>query len=196
MDIKLVNCTSDPERQIELAYLACRNRDPWNPNENHSLDLRIKAMWNSHHFSPFEFADATFYITGVSRACSHQFVRHRIASYAEYSLRHGEPLTWIIPSSVFDHIEKQSIIDSFTNYASLLAKGVPKQDARAVLPLATETRFMVKMNFRSWLHFLNMRYNKQAQEEIRQIAHHVHELLKTKAPNVFSEEYKDLWIYV
>ncbi len=201
MEIKLVSYTPDPERCIELSYLACRNLDPWNPKYKKPLVKRIKSMWESGHVSPFEFADATFYITGVSRSCSHQFVRHRLASYEQLSMRSVGPgeLERILPESIqksgsylFHKDAKRAVI----LYEALLEDGIPKEDARFILPIGTETRFMAKMNFRSWLHFLRLRTHPSAQWEIRTIANLILEHLRSIAPNIFNEEYRDKWQYI
>lgn len=202
MKIKLVNYTPDPEKAIELAYLACRNLDPWNPKRDIPLEDRINSMWEIGHISPFEFADATFYITGVSRSCSHQFVRHRLASYAQLSMRHVhiKDLFVQVPTSIattkfFNKFcDIVGIINSF--YEEMVNSKVPKQDARFIVPIGIETRFMVKMNLRSWLHFLRLRTHTSAQWEIREVADEIHKLLKEISPNVFSDKHKDCWKYV
>lgn len=201
MEIKLVSYTPDPEKQIELAYLACRNLDPWNPKYKKPLSKRIRSMWESGHVSPFEFADATFYIKGVSRACSHQFVRHRLASYEQLSMRSVGPgeLERILPDSIVKsgsflwHKDSQRAIHL---YNALMEDGVPKEDARFILPIGTETRFMAKMNFRSWLHFLRLRTHKSAQWEIRTVAEMINIHLRKIAPNIFSNDYRDKWQYI
>jgi len=160
-------------------------------------------MWKTGHISPFEFADATFYITGVSRSCSHQFVRHRLASYAQLSMRYVdiEYLEFIIPPSyyhgerVLDEL-KEKYDSSKAFYRLHLGDNIKKQDARFMIPMGIETRFMVKMNFRSWLHFLRLRTHHSAQWEIRAVADEIHKLLKEIAPNIFSDKYKDCWKYV
>ncbi len=201
MQVKLVSYTPESEKQIELAYLACRNLDPWNPKHKKPSKSRIRSMWESGHVSPFEFADATFYIKGVSRACSHQFVRHRLASYEQLSMRAVGPgeLERILPESIrksgsypFHKNARRAII----LYEALLEDGVPKEDARFILPIGTETRFMAKMNFRSWLHFLRLRTHPSAQWEIRRVAEMILECLRSIAPNIFSEEYRDKWQYI
>ena len=195
MSVRLVSYTPDAERQIELAYLACRNLDPWNPSHKRTTQQRIDAMWKSGHFSPFEFADATFYISGVSRSCSHQFVRHRIASYEQLSMRHvdASQLELIIPKGITDDTVGMYHNNIVYNYKQMIEQGVPKEDARFFLPIGIETRFMVKMNFRSWLHFLRLRTHPTAQWEIHGIAVSIYECLKDIAPNVFDEKYKPLW---
>lgn len=200
MKVEMVSWTQSPERQIELAYIACRNLDPWNPKRKKTRENRIRSMWESGHVSPFEFADATFYITGISRSCSHQFVRHRLASYEQLSMRSVGPdeLEQIVPVSLLSS-EAYLFNDNYKSkvlYHDMIEEGVPKEDARFVLPIATETRFMVKMNFRSWLHFLRLRTHPSAQWEIRQVAEFILEHLRSIAPNIFNEEYRDKWQYI
>ena len=198
MEVSLVHCSEDPERLIELAYLTCRNPNPWKPsNSKRTKEDRINDMWERKHFSPFEFADATFYIKGVSRACSHQFVRHRLASYEQLSMRHAQALGHIVPASIYEHKDAEgTMIDAMGTYIGLLSRGIEKEDARFVLPIGSETRFTAKMNFRSWIHFLHLRTDEQAQWEIRNVADHILQFLRSKAPTVFDMKYKDLWGYV
>jgi len=202
MSVKLVSYTPNPERQIELAYLTCRNLDPWNPIKDKTLEERIDAIWKSGHFSVFEFADATFYISGVSRNLSHQFVRHRMASYCQLSMRsvNVKDLPIITPPTMKDapitgdrEFIVGSVRDVYRAYELLVKQGIPMEDARYLLPNGIETRFMVKMNFRSWIHFLRLRMEKHAQWEIRDIAEQIHLELFGIAPRVFNTLYQPLW---
>lgn len=191
----MVNYTQNPERAIELAYLACRNIDPWNPKYEISTENRIMAMWHLGHFSPFEFADATFYISGISRTCSHQLVRHRLASYEQLSYRSVDPteLRMIIPPTIQDDDKALFDIRTADCFDTYQRMGVPKEDARFIIPMGIETRIMVKMNFRNWLHFLRLRTNEHAQWEIRGVANAIYDELRNIAPNIFNEQYQGLW---
>lgn len=200
MSVKLVSYTPEPERMIELAYLSCRNLDPWTPDRSKTLEERIDAMWMSGHLGPFEFADATFYISGVSRNLSHQFVRHRLMSFCQLSMRavNVKDLPMINPPSFGENNYNSTITLSalesiYGVYDKLIKSGIPLEDARYVLPNGIETRFMVKANFREWLHFLRLRTEKHAQWEIRLIAEQIWTILQDIAPEVFSEKYIEYW---
>jgi len=79
-------------------------------------------------------------------------------------------------------------------YQELRVLGIPREDARFVIPMGIETQIEITGNFRSWLHFINTRTNPAAQWEIRELAQKSHELLKSISPNVFSEKYEKMWI--
>ena len=118
-----------------------------------------------------------FAIEGISRACSHQLVRHRTASYSQQSQRYipvrrlAERV--VVPPSVSEKApdEYTALIDGASDaYARLVERGVPKEDARFVLPNATETSLLFTVDGRSLLHFFGIRCCNRAQWEIRELA--------------------------
>ena len=131
---------------------------------------------------------ATFLFEGISRACTHQLVRHRLASFSQESQRYvdlskGE---WsaIIPPEIYANDEAYKIIEDFfyraeEAYRQLRELGIRKEDARFLLPNATETRIVTTMNFAA--------VDKAAQWEIRQMGQDVLEQLHRIAPGVFQE---------
>jgi thymidylate synthase (FAD) len=140
---------------------------------------------------------ATFLIEGISRACTHQLVRHRLASFSQESQRYvdlskGE---WsaIIPPEIYANDEAYKIMEDFfyraeEAYRQLRELGIRKEDARFLLPNATETRIVTTMNFAAWSHFCWLRaVDKAAQWEIRQMGQDVLEQLHWIAPGVFQE---------
>ena len=139
-----------------------------------------------------EHASFTFSISGVSRALTHQLVRHRIASYSQQSQRYVrlENPDFVIPESIrSDKIAREKYI-KFIEYAwkvyrYLLKKGIPKEDARYVLPNATTTHITVTMNARELHHFFRLRCCMRAQWEIRKIAYMMLEEVKKVAPIIF-----------
>jgi thymidylate synthase (FAD) len=157
----------------------------------------VQARVREGHESIIEHASVTFEISGISRACSHQLVRHRIASYSQESQRYVDMLApeFVMPPSVAGNPEAIAVWDEFMAgvtdaYQRLRALGVRKEDARFVLPNAAATRIIVTMNFRSLRHFFSVRGEKAAQWEIRALAlemlRQVHEL----APSVFADQYE------
>lgn len=129
---------------------------------------------------------ATFMFDGISRACSHQLVRHRRASVSQESQRYVglEKGGWqaIIPPSITQKPTAMVIMgDAWTHieraYAELRDLGIRKEDARFLLPNATETRLVVTMSLADWKHFLLLRDDKAAQWEIRGIAGTVRKML-------------------
>jgi thymidylate synthase (FAD) len=147
------------------------------------------------HESIIEHASATFEISGISRACSHQLVRHRIASYSQESQRYVEmdAPEYIVPPDVAANPEARQAFAAFMDtmtaaYRQLRDLGVHKEDARFVLPNAAATRIVVTMNFRSWRHFIRERgLNPGAQWEIRELANRILDALHAEAPSVFGD---------
>ncbi len=190
--IALTNYLQDdgtPEALIEHAGRVCyRSASRGNPA------AFLRARLREGHESIIEHASATFEISGISRACSHQLVRHRLASYSQESQRYvemSEPEV-VIPAAVAGDPEARAIWTAFVEivkatYRDLRARGVRKEDARFVLPNAAATRIVVTMNFRELRHFFRLRIAPEAQWEIRDVALQMLELLAPHAPTVFGD---------
>jgi len=187
MKVELIRCTADPEWLIEFAGRLC-----YGGKCNGDSEF-IKKRIAAGHESIIEHAVATFEISGISRACSLQLVRHRLASFSMESQRYVEPyFEVIVPSSISNTEGATEIWASalaMTNHAydRLREMGIPKEDARFLLPNATATRLVVTMNFRELRHFFKVRLAKQAQWEIRELAGKMLELVRAIAPNVFED---------
>ena len=188
MKVVLTRVTENPIGAIEEAACNCYDSEP-------TGGKIMKSCYKSGHHSVLEFADFTFHISGVSRALTHQLVRHRLASYAQRSQRYcGENgFQYVIPNSIAknreakDHYE-QLMSDIELLYKTLQDIDIPNEDARYILPNACETVIEVKMNFRTLIHFMNERLCTRAQWEIRQMA-----LLMKKA---IEEQYPELAKYL
>lgn len=173
MRVKLLKFTSDPERVVSLAAGVCRGSD------DVSLD-RVRACCKQGHMSVLEHASVTFKVDGISRACSHQLVRHRLASYCQQSQRHVVVSTegddwYVAPPSVtsaeHDRILFKNVMrEAARRYSQLLDAGIPAEDARYVLPQCVKTSLVVTMNYRELFYFFNLRLDFRAQWEIRQLA--------------------------
>jgi thymidylate synthase (FAD) len=154
----------------------------------------IRARLRDGHESIIEHASATFEVSGLSRVCSHQLVRHRLASYSQESQRYvdlSEP-EMVIPPSIEAQPEARAIWDRLVGqmaeaYRDLRALGINKEDARFLLPNATATRIVVTMNFRELLHFFRVRIHPAAQWEIRDLAMRMLRLVAIEAPAVFGD---------
>ena len=134
----------------------------------------MNACYKSGHHSVLEFADFTFHIELISRACSHQVVRHREASYAQRSQRYVEEdnFEYITPPTIQMNVEALiKYIAHMTNcrnvYNELVDLDIPAEDARYVLPNACATIIEVKVNGRELIHMANERLCTRAQWEIR-----------------------------
>lgn len=188
MKVTLTRITENPVGAIEEAASNCYDSEP-------TGGKIMKSCYKSGHHSVLEFADFTFHIEGVSRALTHQLVRHRLASYAQRSQRYCEEdgFGYVIPKSIKND---EIALDQYTYYMDKIGKlysdlrsmDIPAEDARMVLPNACETVIEVKMNFRSLIHFMNERLCTRAQWEIRQMA-----LLMKKA---IEEQYPELTKYL
>ena len=157
----------------------------------------LKARIRDGHGSIVEHASVTFDIRGISRACSHQLVRHRIASYSQESQRYVDMSApeFVLPPSVAEDPEAMAVWEEFVSgvseaYHRLRVLGVRKEDARFVLPNATATRIIVTMNFRALRHFFSVRCDKAAQWEIRVLALEMLRQVYTVAPAVFGDLYE------
>lgn len=181
MQVSLVSYTSNPVKAIELAASNCYDSKP-------SKGRIMMDCYKSGHHSVLEFADFHFHIEGLTRAASHQLVRHRIASFAQRSQRYVDEsnLSTQIPESIAVNQNAEelflALMMSIQNtYENLIQMGIPKEDARSVLPNATETIIDVKMNLRVLINFCNERLCTRAQKEIRTLAKKmVEEVLKVE----------------
>lgn len=191
MKVTLLRITPDPDDLIAAGARVCYASQPKSPDANRKLINNLRA-WG--HMSPFEHASATFMVEGVSRACTHQLVRHRIASYSQQSQRYvnEKGFEYVTPETVSKDTKTKKRYDDAIEtvrkaYQELIEIGVPKEDARFLLPNACATKIAVTMNFRELRHFIKVRGAKDAQWEIRQLAQKMLEILKEKAPNAFDD---------
>jgi len=147
-----------------------------------------------------DHGSATFFFEGISRACTHQLVRHRLASFSQESQRYVELAKggWqaIVPPAVAANPAAMAELTEFwqiaeEKYRRLRELGIRKEDARFLLPNAAETRIVTTMNFAAWSHFLWLRaVDKAAQWEIRAMGQRTLEMLFAIAPAVFAEQWK------
>ncbi len=206
--VQLLSHTPQP---LAVIYAACRQcyydgfvGDMWDEliEENITSDKQaqlIEKIMASGHESPIEHVSFTFAIDGISRALSHQLVRHRIASYSQQSQRYvnGAQCNYIIPPSIAKNPEALARFEAFMTevgsayadiHALLSAQGNAKanEDARFVLPQAAETRIVVSMNCRALLNFFAHRCCTRAQWEIRKVAEHMLQQCRAILPQVFA----------
>ncbi len=167
----------------------------------------VRKILSMGHASVLEHVAFTYGVEGISRATSHQLVRHRIASYSQQSQRYvAADFGYVTPKSLgrgrgaprggknparaaqadplYDKFEKHMKKCSEL-YDEMLAAGIPAEDARFVLPNATETKIMISMNARELHHFFALRLCRRAQWEIREMARKMLEIAYAKAPLLF-----------
>lgn len=199
MDVRLLFHTPEPERAVAVAARLCyapvgaaELMEEMDPD---SVRRVLRTIMNSGHFSALEHASYTFAIDGVSRALTHQLVRHRLASYNQQSQRYvsyTDDPSFIIPPAVdADPQLRQAFLgacaSAFLSYRELIEVGVAPEDARYLLPNAMETKIAVSMNIRELLHFFELRCCKRAQWEIRDLALRMLELAEPTAPYIFMD---------
>ena len=195
--VYLLTHTPDPELVVATAMRQSRypgGVKDLNLGEEDIIRL-INLALQLGHFSVFEHISFTFAIEGISRACSHQFVRHRFFSFTQQSQRYvklNEPV-FIIPPSIENNPSALKIFEGAMenikkSYQQLLSLKIPEEDARFVLPNATETKMVATANARELMHFFKLRLDTHAQWEIRELAKKMFEIASYVAPHIFNEE--------
>lgn len=173
MKVTLRQATPNPIEFISEIASICYDSDPKNP-----LGL-VKHLYKNGHHSVFEHVYFTFKVEGISRACSHQLVRHRHCSFTQRSQRYcsEDGFGYVVPPSMasthFDN-DMEDIGDWYNIYQNL---GYPNEDARYILPNACETSLFVSCNLRELILIANERLCSRAQWEIRDLVKAMVELV-------------------
>ncbi len=198
MNVELLYHTPDPQRAVataaRLCYAPVGAAELMETLSEERIEKVLRTILESGHFSTLEHASYTFAIDGVSRAMTHQLVRHRLASYNQQSQRYvtfREEPEFIVPDSVVEAGAAEeydvAVRAAFAAYTDLVERGVPAEDARYLLPNACETKIVVTMNIRELLHFFELRCCNRAQWEIREVACRMLELARPTAPLIFAQ---------
>ena len=198
MKVVLISHTKDPEAVVAAAINQCYSASGGEElKKNLAPEKReklIDIVMRGGHLSTVEHASFTFAVEGVSRALTHQLVRHRVASFSQQSQRYvrfknGEFDFVVPPKIAADENLKKEFTAKMTElgkfYEKMLAAKIPAEDARAILPNATATKIVFTMNARSLLNFFEHRLCLRAQSEIREMATKMLELVRPVAPNIF-----------
>jgi thymidylate synthase (FAD) len=212
MNVKLLSFTPEPEKVIALAAKLCYSSSDIDNLQNGLDNERVKKfidmLMELGHESPIEHVSFTFGIEGISRACSHQLVRHRIASYSQKSQRYVDEtqFDYVIPESIKNNPVVRDIYDTLMSSIQLeydairttlikdfVSQGIDQkaaekkanEDARFVLPNACQTSIIVTMNVRSLFNFFKHRCCNRAQWEIRELAMEMWHICMGVAPNIF-----------
>lgn len=189
--VMLVSSTLDANAVMSMSAHCCVASDsdditPWKEEQNDYKSLRHAV--ESNHQSIMEHAVFTFFIEGMSRACSHQLVRHRVASVSQQSQRYVkmDGFEYVIPESIRnsetiwrnqdlgDEIStlewyKKLMSELSEQYSQLVKIGIPEEDARYILPNACCTNMVFTCNLRELKHIAEERLCQRAQWEIRDI---------------------------
>ncbi len=198
MRVELIAHTPDPDRVIAAAARISRSRRSGSELYSHMDEETVRRIINlileMGHMSVLEHASFTFSVSGVSRVLTHQLVRHRLASFTQQSqrvVRVREP-EFVTPPSIASRPEALRVFEdqmrsAWEAYRELLEMGIPREDARFVLPQAAKTSIVVTMNARELWHFLSLRTCMHAQWEIRALAWRMLSLVRKVAPITFEK---------
>ncbi|NLZ38545.1 MAG: FAD-dependent thymidylate synthase [Firmicutes bacterium] len=196
MKVTLLAHTPEPEKIVAAAARLCYSPDGADVLlDNLTKEKTAKFLHKlveMGHLSPIEHVTFTFAVEGVSRALSHQMVRHRIGSYSQKSQRYvsEDAFEYIIPPSIAENKEAKKIfteqMEKIRQAYQELRQIVHQEDARYVLPNACETKFVFTMNARSLYNFFKLRCCNRAQWEIRALAEAVYKEVKKVAPTLFA----------
>jgi len=204
MTVKLISVTPDAEKH--MAYCA-RVSNPSN-QENDNFSGLLKYCIKHQHWSIFEQATMTLEIN-TTRGIAAQILRHRSFTYQEFSQRYADssllgktiPLPELrrqdtknrqnsiddLDKAVIDTLNRQmeTLFDSsMALYNQMLERGVAKECARFVLPLATPTRLYMTGSVRSWIHYIDLRSGHGTQKEHMDIANAAKQVFIEQFPAV------------
>ena len=172
-----------------------------NPATEKNRDY-IRNIIDQGHESVLEHGSVSFYITGVSRALTHELVRHRHFSFSQLSQRfvNEDEAAMVIPPALEGNnpgiatlgYTFNEALESYKELVQVLQdQGLPRKQAReaarAVLPNCTETKLVITGNHRAWREFLKKRLDPAADAEIRRLAEMIRDHLKEVAPSMYEE---------
>ena len=194
----IVKLISKPQNILKTVYTACRTcysaQSPVDMYENDVDEEKmlklIKNVIASGHHSTIEHIQISFAISNVSRACTHQLVRHRLMSFSQKSQRYVQEkgqFDYIIPPTIDKNPELREKFVSFmgeisNKYQEFVDAGIPAEDARFVLPNAASSSLVASLNLREMIHLANLRLCTRAQYEIRCMVKAMCDELTAKEP--------------
>ena len=173
MNVTLVQATPNAVETIAKIASICYDSDPKDPM------ALVKHLYKGGHHSVFEHIYFTFKIEGISRACSHQLVRHRHCSFTQRSQRYcsEDGFEYVTPSTIpnadMDYVMER--IGAW--YHNFQAEDVPNEDARYILPNSCTTSLYLSCNLRELIHMCNERLCTRAQWEIRELVTNMRQLV-------------------
>ena len=197
MLVRMISHTPNPERLVYIAGRVCYHSGDIRELVEESEDIERVRRFNrklikQDHLSVLEHVHATFYIHGISRVCLAQLTRHRLASYSVRSHRRTKVTEFITPESFLDYpdlkCESEKILSSLYGlYECMIDIGVPKEDARFILPQGSATSLVMTANAREYRHILKLRLDRHSQWEIRHLCWRMLEQLVEVAPSLFED---------
>ena len=195
MKVTLVAYTPSPELTVVNSAKTCYSaKMPSGDLSREQMAKFLEKVISAGHTSVLEHASFTFAVEGVSRALTHQLVRHRIASYSQQSQRYVKlkDFARVTPPTIANEKKalarfERAMAEASGAYSALVDMGIPAEDARYVLPNATTSNIVVTMNARSLHNFFELRSCLRAQWEIRKLANLMLKEVKKVAPLLFDD---------
>ncbi|MGO4880965.1 MAG: FAD-dependent thymidylate synthase [Bryobacteraceae bacterium] len=201
---------SEPEEVVEIAGRVCYMSfgAMQSPRQNEEY---ISNLIRNEHDSVLEHATWTFLLSGVSRAFTHQLVRHRVGfSFSQMSQQYHDEsdAAFVLPAELLHDSDAeqawlgalQAALDTYRTIGQALGKyralsnGSRKEAVRAirsaartVLPNATETKIVVTANARALRHFLRVRGAIVGDIEMRRVAFLIYAAVSKEAPSLFQD---------
>lgn len=202
IEVTLLDHTTDPLRTLYTAFRVCYSALTPAQIEQRIADDRITReqmqrfideRLGTGHASPLQQVQFEFGISGVSRAFSHQFVRHHVGiSFEQQSQRYvtyqDGTFPYTVPRTVDDAGKREVYLRAVETigetYRELVEAGVPAEDARFLLPNATNTNFKVNVNYLELLHIGDLRLCTRAQWEFRKVVAMMRAEIKRRFPEL------------
>lgn len=183
MHVELLDITPNALEKIGQYAGICYNSSM----DSNSCVRRAISCKDKGHLATLRFASAVFHVSGISRVCSHQFVRSKHLDFLQRSQRYCKESNadYVVPNLNKEQEEAYyiAIQAAKRTYDNLLSLGMKKEDARFVLPEATTTELIVVGNFQAWLDFIALRADTHAQWEIRNVAKTINNILAKELDN-------------
>jgi thymidylate synthase (FAD) len=202
--VKLISITPNAEETI--AYCA-RVSNPSNQENHETVDKLLGYCIRHNHWSVFEMANIVLEIN-TTRSISPQILRHRSFSFQEFSQRYARVSD--LGGIDLPHLRRQDTknrqnsIDDLSSedtqllyrrtaqlfaeaedlYSEMVSKGIAKECAREVLPMAAPTRLYMNGTVRSWIHYIELRIGNGTQLEHRQIAEQARTIFSENLPMI------------
>lgn len=194
---------TDAETVIEYAGRSCyRSFHRPNPATREVSDYLERTLFDQKHFSIAEHVQITVEVTGVSRAWTHEMVRHRAFKFSQESQRFidMENFEVVLPPALrHDWFMTGEVVEAMNGLAEayrrivreLLSQGKTRKQAReaarAILPNATATGIVISGDIRSWIFMLDRRLRPDADAEFQEVAKLMLEAITPVAPSIFEE---------
>ena len=204
--------TDSPAATMEFAGRTCYEAFSCKSEATDSHEGYLRNIANQNHGSVFEHSSFSFFFSGISRADSHELVRHRHFSFSQKSQRYvlnSTPFEISLHPTLFEAMEDSQELHNFADriaddfesaqaeYEVLRNMGYSRKQAaeaaRLYLPNAAAVNIVVTGNVRSWMEFVSKRHHPSADASLQHLAGLVYDILKEELPEVFSEEARAIW---